>query len=165
MTPASPPPAAPTPPPGRTGLALGLIGSGIGIIALLAWLAYRTPAPVIAPPDPVNAIAVKLVSTLNQDLPKDYGDGLVLERIDVEGRRIVMVMRSQGMTLAAAAREPARYNAVREEEQARLLSFCGTPDFRLVLDEGVVITRRFVDRDGARFFDVSVAAGDCPLRP
>jgi hypothetical protein len=167
MTAASPPPAASAPPPGpaRTGLALGLIGCGLAIIVTLVWLAYRTPAPVAAPVDPVHAIAAELVRELEDDLPRDYGDGLVLERIGVEGRTIVMIMRSQGMTLEAAARDPARFASVRQEEAARLLTFCGNPEFRMVLDEGVVITRRFQDRKDQRFFDVSVAAGDCNQRP
>jgi hypothetical protein len=163
MTAASPPPAASAPPPGpaRTGLALGLIGLGLAVIVVLAWLAYRTPRPVAPPVDPVNAIAAELVRGLEGDLPRDYGDGLVLERIGVEGRTIVMVMRSQGMTLEAAARDPASFAAARQEEAARLLTFCGNPEFRLVLDEGVVITRRFLDRNDQRFFDVSVSAAEC----
>ncbi|HEU0152882.1 MAG TPA: cadherin repeat domain-containing protein [Arenimonas sp.] len=167
MTPASPPPPAPAPPPGpaRTGLALGLIGAGLGIIALLVWLAYRTPPPVLAPADPVQAIATELVRKLNADLPRDLGDGLVLERMDVEGRNIIMTMRSRGMTLAEAARDPALFAQVKLDEQARLLSLCRNADFALVLDEGVVITRRFLDRENQRFFDVSVAAADCASNP
>lgn len=167
MKPASPPPAAPAPPPGpaRTGLALGLIAGGLAVIAALVWLAYRTPAPVLAPADPVQAIAAELVRKQNADLPRDLGDGLVLERLDVEGRTIVMTMRSRGMTLAEAARDPALFARVKLDEQARLLSLCRNPDFALVLDEGVVITRRFLDRDDQRFFDVSVAAADCAQNP
>ena len=163
MTAASPPPAAPAPPPGpaRTGLALALVAIGLALIAALVWLAYRTPAPVAPPVDPVHAIAAGMVRELEGDLPRDYGDGLVLERIGVEGRTIIMVMRSKGMTLAAAAADPARFATVRQEEQARLLTFCGNPDFRLVLDEGVVVTRRFLDREDRRFFDVSVSAAEC----
>ncbi|GAB2504046.1 cadherin repeat domain-containing protein [Arenimonas alkanexedens] len=167
MTAASKPPAASAPPPGpaRTGLALGLIGAGLAIIVLLVWLAYRTPAPVLTPADPVQAIATELVRKLNADLPRDLGDGLVLERMDVEGRTIVMTMRSRAMTLAEAARNPALFAQVKLDEQARLLSLCRNADFALVLDEGVVITRRFLDRDNQRFFDVSVSANDCAQNP
>ncbi|HEX4853086.1 hypothetical protein [Arenimonas sp.] len=163
MKTASPPPASPAPPPGpaRTGLALGLAGLGLAVIAGLVWLVLRTPAPVPPPVDPVQAIAADLVRQHNAGLPRDLGDGLVLERMTVEGRTVLMILRSKGMTLAEAARNPARFQRVREEEQARLLAYCSQRDFRLVLDEGVVLTRRFIDREGQRFFDVSLAAADC----
>ena len=165
MTAASPSPASPPPGPARTRLALGLIAAGLAAIAGLVWLAYRTPPPVLAPADPVEAIAAELVRRQNADLPRDLGDGLVLERMAVEGRTLLMTMRAQRMTLAEAARDPALFARVKQEEQARLLSLCRNADFALVLDEGVVITRRFLDRNDQRFFDVSVAAADCANHP
>ena len=50
-------------------------------------------------------------------------------------------------------------------EQALLRPFCRDAAVAYLLARGVTLTRRFIDRDGRRFFDVSLTARDCATTP
>ena len=153
-TPHAPPTVAPR--RGHPRAAIAVIAVGLVLIGLAMWVAHRTWRQHTA-----EGIAAGLVSNLGKDLPQAYGNGLVLERIVLEGKDIVMVIRSTRLSLAVAARDPVSFAEARSAEKALLLQFCDKRDVRLVLGQGLTVTRRFLDLEDRLFFEVTLAAQDC----
>ena len=111
---------------------------------------------------PVELASLAVVAEFQRGLPRDYGNGLVLESVSLQGTQIVMLIRSTRLGLDAAARDKLRFEQARRDEKALMLPFCNNPDVRALLDRGITIRRRYLDTQGRLFFDISLAASDCP---
>lgn len=101
-----------------------------------------------------------VLAEFRKQLPMPHGPGLVFEQVLFEGDALVMVVRAQKRRVSDPE-DPAARAAVARAEQALLRPFCRDAGVAYLLARGVTLTRRFIDRDGARFFDVSLTARDC----
>ena len=157
-------PSAATPPTApssraRTGLpwlAWALLALGAAVIAGAVWIYLRVP-----PIGPVELASRAVVAEFQRGLPRDYGNGLVLESVSLQGTQIVMLIRSTKLGLDTAARDKLRFEQARRDEKALMLPFCRNPDVRNLLDQGITLRRRYLDTQGRLFFDITLAASDC----
>ena len=154
-TPAS---ATPTPPARRSlpWLAWAVLVLGAAVIAGALWIYLRVP-----PIGPVELASRAVVAEFQRGLPRDYGNGLVLESVSLQGTQIVMVIRSTRLGLDTAARDKIRFEQARRDEKALMLPFCANRDVRALIDQGVTLRRRYLDTQGRLFFDITLAASDC----
>jgi hypothetical protein len=135
-----------------------LIALGLGLVAAALWQRYSPEARQQAQ---TRAVADAVLAEFARDLPKPFGQGLVLEHVGFEGTQLVFVIRSSTRRVADAVRDPQSLEAVRAAEQAQMVAFCRNDDLLYLLARGMVATRRFVDSKGDRFFDVSITGAEC----
>lgn len=159
MTPA--PSSGPATPPRRGVplLAWIVLALGAAVLGAAVWIYLRVPTV-----DPVHVESLAVVAEFRQNLPVDYGNGLVLESVALQGRHLVMTVRSTRRTLASAARDPASFRRIRDEERRLMLPFCDNRDVRRLLDQGVDISRRYLDTTDQLFFEVTLTAETCRVR-
>lgn len=148
----------PTPPARRSlpWLAWVVLVPGAAVIAGALWIYLRVP-----PIGPVELASRAVVAEFQRGLPRDYGNGLVLESVTLQGTQIVMVIRSTKLGLDAASRDKLRFEQARRDEKALMLPFCANRDVRALIDQGVTLRRRYLDTQGRLFFDITLAASDC----
>ena len=148
----------PTPPARRSlpWLAWAVLVPGAAVIAGALWIYLRVP-----PIGPVELASRAVVAEFQRGLPRDYGNGLVLESVTLQGTQIVMVIRSTKLGLDAASRDKLRFEQARRDEKALMLPFCANRDVRALIDQGVTLRRRYLDTQGRLFFDITLAASDC----
>jgi hypothetical protein len=139
-----------------------LIVLGLGLAAAALWQRYSPEARRQAQ---TRAVADAVLAEFRKDLPKPFGQGLVLEDVTFEGTRLVFIIRSTSRLAADAVRDPQSLEGVRAAEQAQMLGFCMNDGLIHLLSRGMVVTRRFVDSKGDRFFDVSITGADCAKTP
>lgn len=153
------PPAAPAPTArrGLPWLAWLVLALGGAVIAGAVWIYLRVPKI-----GPVELASLEVVAEFQRGLPRDYGNGLVLESVSLQGTEIVMVIRSTRLGLDAAARDKLRFEQARRDEKALMLPFCANRDVRALIDRGITLRRRYLDTQGRLFFDITLAASDCP---
>lgn len=135
-----------------------LIALGFGLAAAALWQRYRPEAQLQARN---RAVADEVLAAFGKDLPKPFGEGLVLEHVMFEGRHLVFIIRSTSRLATESARDPQRLRAVQAAEQEQMVAFCKNDDLVYLLSRGMVATRRFVDAKGDRFFEVSITGADC----
>ncbi|GAB2664439.1 hypothetical protein [Arenimonas aestuarii] len=99
-----------------------------------------------------------VLEEFRRGLPQQYAPGLMLEEVGFEGQNLVMTIRS--LNRRAKADDPA-IAQVAQAEKALMLPLCDQPDVLYLLARGVVITRRFVDAEDRRFFEISLTSADC----
>lgn len=156
------PPASATPTPtpsprrGLPWLAWLLLALGGAVIAGAVWVYLRVPKV-----GPVEVASLAVVAEFQRGLPRDYGNGLVLEAVSLEGTEILMVIRSTRVGLDAASRDKLRFEQARRDEKALMLPFCANRDVRALIDQGITLRRRYLDTQGRLFFDITLAASDC----
>ena len=102
------------------------------------------------------------IATLGQQLPAPYRDGLVTESVHRHGDDLVVVIRFPDATVAMAKAKPDVFSALRQDEQEAIREVCGEPLLAPVYAAGGGVRRRFVDANGAVFFEVALSASDCP---
>ena len=97
-------------------------------------------------------------------LPSPYLDGLVTESVAVDGERLVFLVRSPDGD-AEKTRAHPRFRALRESEQQAMTELCALPAMQPLIGTDAVLVRRFVDRDGALFFELTLPARECAAPP
>lgn len=156
----SAPPPAQAPSPRRVPrLAWVVLALGAAVMAAAVWIYLRVPTVT-----PLQLESLRVVAEFQRNLPVDYGNGLVLESVALEGRHLVMIVRSTRRTLASAARDPVSFHRIREDERALMLPFCDNRDVRRLLDQGLVISRRYLDTANLLFFEITLTADTCRVR-
>lgn len=150
--------ASPSPSPrrGLPWLAWLVLGVGGLVIAGAVWIYLRAPAI-----GPIELASRAVVAEFQRGLPRDYGNGLVLEAVSLQGTEIVLTLRSTRIGLDDAARDKPRFEQARRDEKALMLRLCATRDVRALLNQGVTLRRRYLDTRGRLFFDITLAASDC----
>ncbi|MCL7714528.1 hypothetical protein [Stenotrophomonas mori] len=141
---------------GRCTAASGAVRGGLPLLAmLLAGCAGDAP----------DAARQAAVAALGDTLPMPYRDGLVVESARSEGRDVVLSIRFPEATVAMAEAKPMLFQALREDEQAAMRELCGLAVLEPVLATGGGVRRRFIDADGAPFFETRLAPDDCLSSP
>lgn len=137
-------------------LAWAVLVLGGVVIAGAVWIYLRVP-----PVGPIELASRAVVAEFQRGLPHDYGNGLVLESVALQGTEIVMVIRSTQVGLDAASRDKLRFEQARRDEKALMLPFCANRDVRALINQGITLRRRYLDTQGRLFFDITLAASDC----
>ncbi|GGA87388.1 hypothetical protein GCM10011521_27250 [Arenimonas soli] len=99
-----------------------------------------------------------VLEQFRRGLPQEYAPGLMLEEVGFEGQNLVMTIRS--LKRRANPDDPL-IAQVAQAEKALMLPLCDQPDVLYLLARGVVITRRFIDAENRRFFEITLTSADC----
>ena len=143
--------------PARPWVIALVIVAGLAIIAGGWWNAERRAAKARE----TTAIAARMQAIVDEfqaGLPRQYAQGLVLDRVAFEGSNLVMTIRSTNRKASQAGPDLVQ---VAQAEKALMLPLCEQPDVLFLLARNVNITRRFVDGDGAEFFEITLTSADC----
>lgn len=105
------------------------------------------------------------VATLGKELPVPYRDGLITASAQQQGNDLVLVIHFAEATVAMAKAKPDLFDALRLDEQAAIGELCDDKTLAPVLAAGGNVRRRFLDRDGALFFEATLTPSDCPSLP
>ena len=106
--------------------------------------------------DPANLIAAQLES-LNRDLPMMVDEGLRLDSYEGEGNVLVMHLTTVG-TLAEEI-DVASWMGATEHEI--IAGVCSNPEYRQILEAGVIYEYRYRDDVGTPVVSTRIAKTDC----
>lgn len=101
------------------------------------------------------------LATLGKQLPTPYRDGLVTDSVHRHGDDIVFMVRFPDATVAMAKAKPQVFDALRRDEDEAITELCHEPALAPVYAAGGGVRRRFVDANGATFFEVTLKASHC----
>jgi hypothetical protein len=105
------------------------------------------------------------IATLGKDLPAPYRDGLIVDAVHRHGDDLVYAIRFPDATVAMAQAKPELFAALQLDEQQAMTELCSVPALAPVLAAGGGVRRRFIDANGAQFFEVALKASDCGSQP
>lgn len=123
---------------------------------LFAGLAASALAACGGRPDALDAAR----EALGANLPEPYFEDLVTESVIVQGRRLVLVVRSPGGD-ADKTRQHPQFERLRQSEQEEMRTLCALAPVQALAGTDVVLVRRFVDRQDKVFFETTLPARDC----
>lgn len=101
------------------------------------------------------------LATLGKQLPAPYRDGLIIDSAHRHADDIVFMVRSPDASVAMAKAKPELFEALRRDEAEAIAQLCAEPAMQSVYAAGGGARRRFVDANGAVFFEVTLKASDC----
>ena len=101
------------------------------------------------------------IATFGKELPTPYRDGLSVDSVHRHGDDLVLVIRSPDTSVAMAKAKPELFAALELDEQQAMPELCDVPALAPVLAAGGGVRRRFIDIDGALFFEVALKPADC----
>ncbi|MBD9478939.1 hypothetical protein [Pseudoxanthomonas sp. PXM02] len=110
--------------------------------------------------DRLQEAKAKIAATL----PAPYFEDLVTESVDVDGKRLVLRVRSPAGD-AVKTREAAGFGVLKQSEQRALYDLCALPEIVPLIDSDAILVRRFIDRNDALFFEVQLPARECTSPP
>ncbi len=97
-------------------------------------------------------------------LPEPYFEDLITESISVDGKRLVMQIRSPAGD-ADKTREAPGFEILKQSEQDEMRALCTWPAIQPLIGGDTILVRRFVDRHDKLFFELEFPARDCPPPP
>lgn len=109
---------------------------------------------------PLQDARTKIATTL----PAPYFEDLVTESVDIDGDRLVFLVRSPAGD-AVKTREAPGFEKLQESERFALHELCAEPAILPLTDSDTILVRRFVDRNDALFFEVELPARACASPP
>lgn len=98
----------------------------------------------------------------NASLPAPYRDGLVTERAVAGGADLVLEIRFADARVAQLDAKPDLRDALVADETEAMAELCGVEALQPYLAAGGVVRRRFIDADGALFFEATLPGNACP---
>lgn len=101
------------------------------------------------------------LATLSKELPTPYRDGLIIASAHRHADDIVFVVSFPDATVAMAKAKPDVFDALHRDEGEAMIELCKAPALQPVYAAGGGVRRRFVDANGAVFFEVTLKASDC----
>ena len=152
--PAKNPPSRPI--PWRWVAPILLVGLGLGAAAV-----WQQQGPEAQARLQTARLVDEVLVEWRQALPRAFGEGLEVIAVDVAGHQLVVTIRSQKRLARDAVKDPSALASAHLAERDRMLRLCTDPTVASLLGRGMTVTRRFVDRRGESFFDVSLTARDC----
>ena len=102
------------------------------------------------------------IAELGKELPAPYRDGLVVDAAHRHGDDLVLVIRFPDASVAMAKAKPELFAALQEDEQQAMAELCDVAALAPVLAAGGGVRRRFIDADGALFYETTLRADQCP---
>jgi hypothetical protein len=101
------------------------------------------------------------VATMSKQLPAPYRDGLIIDSVHRHGDDLVQMIRSPDATVAMAKAKPDVFDALRRDEDEAITELCADPTLAPVYAAGGGVRRRFIDANGAVFFEVALKSSHC----
>ncbi|MCD9088332.1 hypothetical protein [Stenotrophomonas sp. SY1] len=101
------------------------------------------------------------VATMSKQLPLPYRDGLMIESVHRHGDDLVQVIRSPDATVDMAKAKPEVFEALRLDEDYAITDLCADATLLPLYNAGGGVRRRFIDANGAVFFEVTLKASHC----
>lgn len=101
------------------------------------------------------------VATMSKQLPAPYRDGLIIDSVHRHGDDLVQMIRSPDATVAMAKAKPEVFDALRRDEDEAITELCADPTLAPVYAAGGGVRRRFIDANGAVFFEVALKSSHC----
>ncbi|MNN46709.1 hypothetical protein D3C81_1611010 [compost metagenome] len=101
------------------------------------------------------------VATMSKQLPTPYRDGLIIDSVHRHGDDLVQMIRSPDATVAMAKAKPEVFDALRRDEDEAITELCADPTLTPVYAAGGGVRRRFIDANGAVFFEVALKSSHC----
>ena len=105
------------------------------------------------------------IEAANATLPAPYRDGLITEKAYAGGTDLVLDVRFAQARVADLEAKPHLHDALRADETEAMVELCDDAALKPYLQAGGHITRRFIDADGALFFDAHFDGTHCPASP
>lgn len=119
------------------------------------------PLLVACDKDSLGEAQQQAIATLGKELPAPYRDGLIVDSVHRHGGDLVLVIRFPDASVAMAKAKPELFAALQQDEQQAMSELCDVAALAPVLAAGGGLRRRFIDADGALFFEVTLKAADC----
>ncbi len=101
------------------------------------------------------------VANLSKQLPAPYRDGLVIDSMHRHGDDVVQMIRFPDATVDMAKAKPELFKALQRDEDEAITELCAEPALAPVYAAGGGVRRRFIDANGAVFFEVTLNASHC----
>ena len=101
------------------------------------------------------------IAHYDKQLPTPYRDGLVVDGVHRQGDDLVFMIRFGEATVAMAKAKPELFAALQRDEDQALAELCAEPALAPLYAAGGGVRRRFIDADGAVFFEVALPASRC----
>ncbi|MGB3392634.1 MAG: hypothetical protein WA956_15540 [Stenotrophomonas sp.] len=101
------------------------------------------------------------IATYGKQLPAPYRDGLIVDALHRHGDDLVFVIRFPDATVAMAKSRPDVFAALQRDEADTIAELCTDPVLAPIQAAGGGVRRRFIDTNGAQFFEVALKASDC----
>lgn len=101
------------------------------------------------------------IATLSKQLPAPYRDGLVIDSVHRHGNDLVQVIRFPDASVDMAKAKPEIFEALRVDEDNAITELCADKALLPVYEAGGGVRRRFIDANGAVFFEVALKASHC----
>ena len=102
------------------------------------------------------------IAASNANLPAPYRDGLITERAYAGGVDLVLEVRFAEARVAQLEAKPHLRDALAADETEAMAELCADDALKPYLAAGGVVRRRFIDADGALFFEATLPAHACP---
>ena len=102
------------------------------------------------------------IDASNATLPAPYRDGLITERAFAGGADLVLEIRFAEARVAQLEAKPQLRDALLADETEAMAELCSDATLKPYLAAGGVVRRRFIDADGALFFEAALPANSCP---
>ena len=144
---------------------VAVIAAILALIAALGfwqWQHTSNPATTTATPSTAAApLTLKAyVAKAASNLPQPYADGFSLVRVNLDGTRLILDIRSTDIAMADI--DPAKLPSIRDQEQKDLIAAsCQDPTLLPAMHAGTVVVRRFFDRNGQPIFEVMAEQRHC----
>ncbi|HRO27482.1 MAG TPA: hypothetical protein PLD19_08610 [Luteimonas sp.] len=107
-------------------------------------------------PDPLQLAREEIAA----NLPAPYFEDLVTESASIEGKRLVLLVRSPEGDADRTRAQP-QFELLRQSEQDEMRQLCAHPAIARLVDGDTLLVRRFVDRFDKVFFETTLPARDC----
>src|SRR5690606_36692699 len=101
---------------------------------------------------------------LGADLPQPYFEDQVTESASIEGRRLVLQVRSPEGD-AVRTREHPQFQQLRQSEQEEMQQLCALPPVQALAGSDAVLVLRIVDRLDSVFCEPTLPARDSAPTP
>ncbi|KRG66496.1 hypothetical protein ABB26_00085 [Stenotrophomonas humi] len=86
---------------------------------------------------------------------------MIIDSVHRHGDDLVQMIRSPDATVAMAKAKPEVFEALRRDEDEAITELCANPTLAPVYAAGGGVRRRFIDANGAVFFEVTLKSSHC----
>ncbi|MGH8054988.1 MAG: hypothetical protein ACREP4_13825 [Stenotrophomonas sp.] len=101
------------------------------------------------------------VASMSKQLPAPYRDGLIIDSVHRHGDDLVQMIRSPDATVDMAKAKPELFEQLRVDEDNAITELCADKVLLPVYEAGGGVRRRFIDANGAVFFEVTLKSSHC----
>lgn len=109
----------------------------------------------------LRAAQQQVMAQMQEQLPAPYREGLVIDSMHRHGDDLVQVIRFPDATVAMAKAKPDVFASLRRDEAEFIVQLCQDTTLQPIYANGGGVRRRFIDANGAVFFEVTLVSSQC----